>query len=68
MKVSYIGKEGKRIEHSTTTRTDDSEPVNKIVENLSEASDKYLKHRIHVENFPLIKKTYTGKFAELDFS
>ena len=68
MKVSYIGIEGKRVEHSTTTRPDHSEPINKIVEKLSEAGDKYLKHRIYVESFPLMKETYTGKFVELDFS
>ena len=69
---SYIGKEGKRIEYTRTTRTYHSEPVNKIVAKLSEAGDKYLKHRTYVDNcnvvFPLMKETYTGKFVRLDFS
>ena len=38
---SYIGKEGKLIEYTRTTRTDHSEPINKIVAKLSEAGDKY---------------------------
>ena len=69
---SYIGKEGNRIEYTRTTRTDHSEPVHKLVAELSEASDKYLKHRTYVDNcnyvFPLMKETYTGKFVELDYS
>ena len=63
---SCIGKEGKRIEHARTIRTDQSEPVNKIVLKLSKAGDKYLKHRTHVDSynavFPLMKETYTGTF------
>ena len=38
---SYIGKEGELIEYTRTTRTDHSEPINKIVAKLSEAGDKY---------------------------
>ena len=38
---SYIGKEGKLIEYTRTTRTDHSEPISKIVAKLSEAGDKY---------------------------
>ena len=72
MEESYIGKEGKRIEYARTTRTNHSEPVNKIETKLYEAGDKYLKHRIYVDNcdgvFPLIKETYSAKFVELDFS
>ena len=65
-------KRGKRIEYTRTTRTDHSEPVHKLVAELSEARDKYLKHRTYVDNcnsvFPLMKETYTGKFVELDYS
>ena len=68
----YIGKEGKRIEYIKTTRTDHSEPVNKIVAKLSEAGDKYIKHRPYVDIcnavFTLMKETYIEKFVELDFS
>ena len=69
---SYTEKEEKHIEYTRATRTDHSEPVNKIVVKLYEVGDKYLKNRTYVDNcngvFPLMKETYTGKFVELDFS
>ena len=59
---SYIGKEGKRREYVRTTRTDPNEPVNKIVAKLSEAADKYIKHRPYVDIcnavFTMMKETY----------
>ena len=71
MEESYIENEGKHIEYTRTTCTDHNESDNKIVAKLSEAGDKYLKHRTYVENcnnvFPLMKETYTGKFVERDF-
>ena len=69
---SFIGKEGKPVQHTRTTRVDDYKLVSQLVKGISEASDKYLEHRTYVDNcanvLPLMRDGYQGKYIELDFS
>ena len=69
---SYIGKEGKPVEYTRTSRVDECKPVNDIVNFILDGGEKYLKHRSYVDNystsFPLMKDGYEGKYIELDFS
>ena len=69
---SYIGKEGKPVEYTRTSRVDECKPVQHLVGLIKDGSAKYKKHRTYVDNcstvFPLMKDAYTGKFIELDFS
>ena len=69
---SYIGKEGKPVEHTRTARVDDTKPTKHLVNLIKDGSKKYLKHRTYLDNcsnvFPLMKDAYSRKFIELDFS
>ena len=67
---SNNGKKRKKLtEYTRATSTDYSEPVRKLVAQLSEVSGKYLKHRTYFGNsnctFPLLKK---DDFVELGFA
>ena len=69
---TYIGKSGRKMEYTRTARVDLCEPVSQLVEKLHGLTEKYLKHRIYVDNyssvFPLLKESCSYKFIELDFS
>ena len=68
---SYI-KNGKEIKYTRTARVPKSESVCDIVNTLKESGESYLRHRSHVENvgtiFPIIRKSFSGTYIELDFS
>ena len=65
---TYIGKSGRKMEYTRTARVDLCEPVSQLVEKLRGLTEKYLKHRIYVDNytsvFPLLKESCSCKFME----
>ena len=68
----YKGKDGNDVKYTRTAKVDKKEKVFELVNSLLKNTPRYLKHRSYVDNvnyvLPILKKKFSGKYIELDFS
>ena len=68
---SYV-KDGNTNSYTRTTRVDKNEPVCDVYSDFISSGERYLYHRSIVKNIksvlPKIRKSFTGKYIEMDFS